>query len=218
MKKSNIIILCISILLTIFASYFIFKRGITKKLIANVNEVMSINKEGKLSSDLPIISMVLNSSGEKVVNTDVAITVSATSNYNIKRLEYSYDLKTWKSLNKNFNSKNINSKLVFTKTMNKDLYIRVVNEKGYKSYAYKTKVNIDKQKPSLTLEKDNDSVKVKASDNDKIDFIQYSKDSINWESEEVFANSIFIVKDAKELVYVRAVDIAGNISDLKKID
>ena len=34
----------------------------------------------------------------------------------------------------------------------------------------------------------------------------------------LFRNGYTFVKDAKELVYVRTVDIAGNISDLKKID
>lgn len=216
MKKSNLIILCISILLTIFASYFIFVSGITKRLIANVNDVLQVNKEGKLTSDLPIINMVLNSSGEKLVNTDVAIIVKATSNYNIKKLEYSYDLKNWTTFNKKFNSKEITTKLVFKKTINSDLYIRVLNDRGYKSYSYKTKINIDKKRPYLNIKKDGNDIFIKSSDNDSIKYIQYSNDGINWDSEEISGNSIILTKNIYDMTYVRAVDVAGNISVVKK--
>lgn len=218
MKKSNLIILCISILLTIFASYLIFVSGITKKLIANVNDVLQVNKEGKLTSDLPIINMVLNSSGEKLVNTDVAIIVKATSNYNIKKLEYSYDLKNWITFNKEFNSKEITAKLVFKKTINSDLYIRVLNDRGYRSYSYKTKINIDKKRPYLNIKKDGNDIIIKSNDNDSIKYIQYSNDGINWDSEEISGNSITLTKNIYDMTYVRAVDMAGNISEVKKVD
>lgn len=218
MKKSNLIILCISILLTIFASYLIFVFGITKKLIANVNDVLQVNKEGKLTSDLPIINMVLNSSGEKLVNTDVAITVKATSNYNIKKLEYSYDLKNWTTFNKEFNSKEITTKLVFKKTINSDLYIRVLNDRGYRSYSYKTKINIDKKRPYLNVKKDDNDIIIKSSDNDSIKYMQYSNDGINWDSEEISGNSITLTKNIYDMTYVRTVDMAGNISEVKKVD
>lgn len=153
MKKVSIFILSISILFTTFVSYFIYKTGITDKLVANINNIIANNKESIIVSDLPIINMVYNSSGEDITNTSVAITVNAKSNYNIVKLEYSYDLKKWISLNKKYNSKNIEEKLLFDKQINKYVYIRVINEMGYKSYAYKTKVNIDKQKPILSINK-----------------------------------------------------------------
>lgn len=217
MKRNNIIILLISILFTIFASYFIFVSGITKKIIANINDVISINKEGKLTSDLPIISMVFNSSGEKLVNTDIAITVKAISNYNIRKLEYSYDLKNWKTYNKYFNSKEISAKLVFNKTINSDLYIRVLNEKGYRSYAYKTHLSIDKDKPYLSVKKDDDLIIIKTGDNDNIRYVQYSNDGINWDNEEISGNSITLTKSVNGINYVRAVDMAGNISNIKRL-
>ena len=218
MKKSNLIILCISILLTIFASYFIFVSGITKKLVANVNDILLVNKEGELTSDLPIINMVLNSSGEKLVNTDVAIIVKATSNYNIKKLEYSYDLKNWTTFNKDFNSKEIIAKLVFKRTTKSNLYIRVLNDRGYRSYAYKTKINIDKDKPYLSIKKDSSDIIIKASDNGSIKYIQYSNDGLNWDSEELSGNKIALAKNASDITYVRVVDMAGNISKVKKVN
>lgn len=218
MKKVSIFILSISILFTTFVSYFIYKTGITDKLVANINNIIANNKESIIVSDLPIINMVYNSSGEDITNTSVAITVNAKSNYNIVKLEYSYDLKNWISLNKKYNSKNIEEKLLFDKQINKYVYIRVINEMGYKSYAYKTKVNIDKQKPILSInKKDNDFIII-ASDNNNLKYLEYSYDSVNWDRYIVNNKKTYSIKIIDKNIYYRAVDEAGNISDIKRLD
>lgn len=218
MKKVSIFILSISILFTTFVSYFIYKTGITDKLVANINNIIANNKESIIVSDLPIINMVYNSSGEDITNTSVAITVNAKSNYNIVKLEYSYDLKKWISLNKKYNSKNIEEKLLFDKQINKYVYIRVINEMGYKSYAYKTKVNIDKQKPILSINKKNNDFIIIASDNNNLKYLEYSYDSVNWDRYIVNNKKTYSIKIIDNNIYYRAVDEAGNISDIKRLD
>lgn len=218
MKKENIIILLIITLFVVLTSYFLYNLGITEKLVGNINSIIEKNNKDISVSDLPVINMVYNSSGQDVTNTNVSITVNAKSNYNIVKLEYSYDLKNWISKDKEYNSKNINDSIIFSDQINKDIYIRVINEKGYKSYAYKTKVNIDKEKPILSIIKKDNDIIINASDNNNLKYLEYSSDLINWNRYIVDNKKTISIKTIDNSIYYRAVDIAGNISDVEIIN
>ena len=120
-------------------------------------------------------------------------------------------MKKWKTID-GFDSKEITHKLVFKKSVNKKLYIKVENEKGYASYPYKTVVKIDKKKPKVSY-KNND---LKLTDNFGLKYIQYSNDKLKWETEEIAGKKLIIDKKIK-YKYLRAVDIAGNISKTKNV-
>ena len=112
-------------------------------------------------------------------------------------MEYSFDLKNWKKIDGSYNTKNVNVKLVFKDDMDKILYIRATNEKGYQSYAYKTAIKIDKTAPKI--------------------IIQYSSDKLNWEDINVSGGEVTITKTFDKGTYLRAVDSAGNISKIKEV-
>lgn len=211
-----IIILVIS-LITLLLSFLIFSKGITDNLLGNLKKLTYINEDKRLASNYPVIKSVINSSDEKFVNTDVVITVNAKSNSKIKSIEYSYNLKKWKTLTKKYNSDMIKAKMIFKKDMNKKLYIRVVNEKGFKSYSYKTYVRIDKTKPKLKVTTNDDELKIVAKDNYLLEKLQYSNDEKEWIDEEVEGNVFKIVKDNFEYKYIRVVDHVGNISDVYEV-
>ena len=218
MSKKNVIIFSVVILFAISVSYFMFEIGVTNKLEGRIYDTKIKIKEGRYTSDLPVINMVINSSGEKIVNDSVALTVKAKSNYNIIRIEYSTDLKNWKTIKKDINSKDIMTKLVFNDSIYGDVYIRVINEEGYRSYAYKTSVKIDKVLPKIRVYKEDNDVVLKASDNIMLSSIQYSNDKLNWEDEKVNAEAIALRKNDINYKYVRVVDSAGNISSIKNIE
>lgn len=213
--KRNFWILVIIIIIIILISYFIFSFGITDKLRGSViqNDNVSI-----VVDDYPRITSVINSSGEKYVNTDIAIIVNASSKYNINKLEYSFDLKKWFNINKKLNSKEINEKIVFSKNMNENLYIRVINEKGLKSYSYKTVLKIDKQIPNIKIIKDNNDIIINANDNVSLSSIQYSNDLMSWAEEEISGNVLTLRKENFSYKYVRVVDTVGNISQVENIN
>lgn len=215
--KRNIFILLIVIIIVISISYLLFFSGLTIKLKASLQN-LTVNNNDANASDLPLIDSVINSSGEQLVNTDVAIIINSSSKYNITKVEYSFDLEDWKKVKGEYDSKSITAKIVFEETMNEKVYIRVENEKGYKSYAYETVVNIDKEKPSISFNKDKNNVVISASDNNIVETIQYSNDKLSWQDEVVSGESITITKDLAKGSYIRAVDAAGNISEVKKID
>lgn len=215
--KRNIFILLIVIMIVISISYLLFFSGLTIKLKASLQN-LTVNNSDANASDLPLIDSVINSSGEQLVNTDVAIIINSSSKYNITKVEYSFDLKDWKKVKGEYDSKNVTAKIVFEETMNEKVYIRVENEKGYKSYAYETVVNIDKEKPSISFNKDKNNVVISASDNNIVETIQYSNDKLSWQDEVVSGESVTITKDLAKGSYIRAVDAAGNISEVKKID
>ena len=209
--KKYIFAFVIIIILIMGISYFTFTSGITKKVVASLRASAVQKKENPGVYNMPVITNVINSSGENFVNTDIAIIINATSNYNIKYIKYSYDMKKWKTID-GFDSKEITHKLVFKKSINKKLYIKVENEKGYASYPYKTVVKIDKKKPKLSYN-NND---LKLTDNYGLKYIQYSNDKLKWETEDIAGKKLIIDKKI-EYKYVRAVDIAGNISKINKI-
>lgn len=216
--KRNVLIFIIVLVIIVFASYFIFTSGTTNKIKGSVERLTATVDQDVNASDLPVINYVVNSSGENLVNTDVAITVNASSMYNINKVEYSFDLDNWQEVKDNINDKEVSVKIVFTKTTNKKVYIRVINEKGYKSYAYETIVNIDKEKPNLSFaQKDND-VLITVSDNIGLSAIQYSNDKINWDEEEMTGEKVTLTKNNFGYKYIRVVDSVGNISNVKEID
>lgn len=215
--KRNILILIIIAILVIIISYVLFASGLTSKLKASIESLDASTNEEVNASDLPIINNVINSSGETLVNTDVALIINASSRYNIVKLEYSNDLKSWKKIKGDLNKKEVNVKLVFSKTMDETIYIRATNDHGYKSYAYATKVMIDKKEPSLKVSKSSSDIIIKASDNDELAKIQYSTDKLNWTDEMVSGESITLRKQLDDEKYIRVVDMVGNISDIKEL-
>jgi len=219
MKKDrrNIIILVIVIIVVIVISYLIFIYGLTDKLKGNAERLTAEVSDGNIS-DLPVINYVVNSSGEELVNTDVALTINATSKYNIDKLEYSFDLENWNEVKDQINDKEINYKLIFTKTGDRKVYIRVQNEKGYKSYVYETKVMIDKKEPEISVAKKDNEVLITATDENGLSSIQYSNNKENWDEDEISGEKVTLRKNNFEYKYIRAIDSVGNISDVKKID
>lgn len=216
--KRNILILIVIIIVVILMSYILFFSGLTDKLKANVQGLDASINNNVNASDLPKIDSLINSSGEAMVNTDVAITINASSKYDIKNIKYSYDLKNWKNIKGDYNKKEVSAKLVFSDTMNEEVYIRVENERGYRSYSAKTIVNIDKEIPKLTIGSKDDDTVIKASDNVSVVSVQYSADKLNWEDINVSGESIVLTRSFNKGTYIRIIDEVGNISKVKKVD
>lgn len=214
--KRNMMILVAIIITVIVISYFIFVYGLTDKLKGNVERLTAEVNDGNVS-DLPVINYVINSSGEKLVNTDVALTINATSKYNIDKIEYSFDLEKWQEIKDAIDDKKISYKLIFTKTDNRKVYIRVQNEKGYKSYAYETKVMIDKKVPVISLTYKDNEVLINAADENGLSSIQYSNDKENWDEEETSGEKVTLRKNDFGYKYIRSIDSVGNISEIKEV-
>lgn len=215
--KKNLFIFIIIIVCVIVFSYFLFFSGITEKLRASATGITaSVDKDVK-KEDLPVINSVINSSGNSVVNSNVVLNVTASSIYKITKVEYSFDLKDWKKISGNFNRNNIDAKIIFTKTMDKKIYIRVTNDHGYRSYPYKTSVKIDKESPVIEIGDFESDTVIKAKDNVEISSIQCSSDKLNWEDFDVSGQEVTITKTLSSGTYLRAVDSAGNISKIKEV-
>lgn len=216
--KKNILVLFLLSMFIILTSYFLFISGTTNKIKASLNKMSKNLNQNANSSYYPVITMVINSSGDRLVNEDVVLTVFAESMYKIDKVYYSYDKKTWYDdvYEANY-GKEANIKLLFTKTMNKTVYVKVENEKGYQSYVYEALVKIDKETPTLKIDVNFDKLSILASDNTGLSSIQYSYDGINWEEENISGKSATINKELFNIKYVRVVDTAGNISDVKKV-
>lgn len=215
--KKNLFIFIIIIVCVIVFSYFLFFSGITEKLRASATGITaSVDKDVK-KEDLPVIKSVINSSGNSVVNSNVVLNVTASSIYKITKVEYSFDLKDWKKISGNFNRNNIDAKIIFTKTMDKKIYIRVTNDHGYRSYPYKTSVKIDKESPVIEIGDFESDTVIKVKDNVEISSIQCSSDKLNWEDFDVSGQEVTITKTLSSGTYLRAVDSAGNISKIKEV-
>lgn len=215
--KKNLFIFIIIIVCVIVFSYFLFFSGMTEKLRASATGITAnVDKDIK-KEDLPVINSVINSSGTSVVNSNVVLNVTASSIYKITKVEYSFDLKDWKKISGNFNRNNIDAKIIFTKTMDKKIYIRVTNDHGYRSYPYKTSVKIDKESPVIEIGNFESDTVIKAKDNVEISSIQYSSDKLNWEDFDVSGQEVTITKTLSSGTYLRAVDSAGNISKIKEV-
>lgn len=215
--KKNLFIFIIIIVCVIVFSYFLFFSGITEKLRASATGITAnVDKDVK-KEDLPVINSVINSSGNSVVNSNVVLNVTASSIYKITKVEYSFDLKNWKKISGNFNRNNIDAKIIFTKTMDKKIYIRVTNDHGYRSYPYKTSVKIDKESPVIEIGDFESDTVIKVKDNVEISSIQCSSDKLNWEDFDVSGQEVTITKTLSSGTYLRAVDSVGNISKIKEV-
>ena len=129
-----------------------------------------------------------------------------------------YDNKKWYSNVYEANyGKEANIKLLFTKTMNKKVYIKVENEKGYQSYAYQAMVKIDKKAPNIKVNKNNNFIMIYLTDNVGLSSVQYSFDGINWDDKEISGKKVTLKKEDFEYKYVRTIDLSGNISDVKEV-
>lgn len=215
--KKNLFIFIIIIVCVIVFSYFLFFSGITEKLRASATGITAnVDKDVK-KEDLPVIKSVINSSGNSVVNSNVVLNVTASSIYKITKVEYSFDLKDWKKISGNFNRNNIDAKIIFTKTMDKKIYIRVTNDHGYRSYPYKTSVKIDKESPVIEIGDFESDTVIKVKDNVEISSIQCSSDKLNWEDFDVSGQEVTITKTLSSGTYLRTVDSVGNISKIKEV-
>lgn len=215
--KKNLFIFIIIIVCVIVFSYFLFFSGITEKLRASATGITAnVDKDVK-KEDLPVIKSVINSSGNSVVNSNVVLNVTASSIYKITKVEYSFDLKDWKKISGNFNRNNIDAKIIFTKTMDKKIYIRVTNDHGYRSYPYKTSIKIDKESPVIEIGDFESDTVIKVKDNVEISSIQCSSDKLNWEDFDVSGQEVTITKTLSSGTYLRAVDSVGNISKIKEV-
>lgn len=215
--KKNLFIFIIIIVCVIVFSYFLFFSGITEKLRASATGITAnVDKDVK-KEDLPVINSVINSSGNSVVNSNVVLNVTASSIYKITKVEYSFDLKDWKKISGNFNRNNIDAKIIFTKTMDKKIYIRVTNDHGYRSYPYKTSVKIDKESPVIEIGDFESDTVIKVKDNVEISSIQCSSDKLNWEDFDVSGQEVTITKTLSSGTYLRAVDSVGNVSKIKEV-
>ena len=215
--KKNLFIFIIIIVCVIVFSYFLFFSGITEKLRASATGITAnVDKDVK-KEDLPVIKSVINSSGNSFVNSNVVLNVTASSIYKITKVEYSFDLKDWKKISGNFNRNNIDAKIIFTKTMDKKIYIRVTNDHGYRSYPYKTSVKIDKESPVIEIGDFESDTVIKVKDNVEISSIQCSSDKLNWEDFDVSGQEVTITKTLSSGTYLRAVDSVGNISKIKEV-
>lgn len=212
-EKRNILILSFVIILVIIFSYLMFISGTTNKLKASINKQKKFNKDVN-ASFYPVIKMVINSSGESLVNSDVALNIIGESIYNIDNVYYSYDGKKWYNNYYSFSSgKKANIKLVFKKSMNKKVYIKIENEMGYQSYPYETTINIDKEKPVIKINTND----ILVSDNYDLSSILLSNDNVNFEEIKISGKKYTLNINEINYNYIKAVDKAGNISDLKKV-
>lgn len=212
-EKRNILILSFVIILVIIFSYLMFISGTTNKLKASINRQKKFNKDVN-ASFYPVIKMVINSSGESLVNSDVALNIIGESIYNIDNVYYSYDGKKWYDDYYSFSSgKKANIKLVFKKSMNKKVYIKIENEMGYQSYPYETTINIDKEKPVIKINTND----ILVSDNYDLYSILLSNDNVNFEEIKISGKKYTLNINEINYNYIKAVDKAGNISDLKKV-
>ncbi len=221
MRKNinNVIILSSIVISIIFISYFLFSKGITNKIQANLIKLNGKLNNNSNMNDHPVITMVINSSGEKLVNEDVALTAIVESKYKVDKAYYSFDMKNWYDKGYDINYKeNTSIKFVFNKSMNETVYIKVENSNGYQSYVYKTIVKIDKKAPIINVSKQNDKIIINALDNVGLASILYSFDGVNWDEKKIEGNSYS--EDLLDInyKYYKAVDMAGNISKIKELN
>ena len=216
--KNKKVVFVLVVIISIISSYFLFNFGITSKLLGAVSGINIKDYSYQNSDNYPSIDLVINSTGEKLVNEDASITLYASSKYKITKFLYSLDKKNYNEFDFDYRNNNYVGKLDFLGTFNSNIYIKVLNEKGYSSYVYETKINIDKQKPTFKYKVVNNSIQVNAKDNFNLSSIQCSKDGYNYEDNLVNGNSLLMVLKRKTCNYIRVVDKAGNISETKKIE
>ena len=216
-KRNIIILICCSIAI-IFISYIMVSSGFTNKLFASVNKLTATVNDSNLSSDYPVIKMVINSTGEEITNGTAAITVFAEGRYKIDKLYYSFDNINWTDKNTSIiPGNNMEGKIVFNDTKYSKLYLIVENEKGYKSYSYETVLYLDNSLPNININKEQGKYFIKLSDDYELKYIQYSNDLNNWHSEEISGKMVTLLRNDIPYKYIRVVDLAGNISKYNEV-
>ena len=225
MKKSKLTIICMILggILLVLCSYLLYSSGTTNMLsdFFNRSKASALN-QNKDVYDYPIINFVINSTGEKVVNTDALIEINATDNVGITKFEYSFDKNKWYD---NFDEvkygNEATARITFDKTIHQTIYISVKNKIGNYSYYYETLVKIDKKRPDIKVQSSENKVNVITKDNNKISKVQVSYDNLNWDTISInstmdtYLNTSIDKPDGN--LYIRAVDIAGNISKVIKV-
>ena len=97
--------------------------------------------------------------------------------------------------------------------MNKKVYIKIENEMGYKSYPYETTINIDKEKPTIKI----NSNDILINDNYELSSILLSNDKENFDEIKISGKKNILNINEVNYKYIKVVDKAGNISELKKV-
>ncbi|MEG2620532.1 MAG: hypothetical protein RSA10_00340 [Bacilli bacterium] len=223
MKKNVFNIICLglsAVLITLF-SYFLYVGGITENISLFLSKIKAnANISENVSSNYPRIDLFVNSSGEKITNEDLVLIVNSSDDIKISKAEYSFDKQRWfDDFDEETYGKESVVKKVFRENIDKKVYLRVTNNKGYSSYVIQTIVNVDKTKPVVNLQKKGNEVLVTAKDNVGITQVQYSYDNLIWND---FTDVKFNGKDVtvnilkEKATFIRVVDKAGNISKIKE--
>lgn len=217
MNNKKIVFIFI-LIASILSSYFLFEFGLTSKLLGAVSGINTEDYSYQNSSNYPSIDLVINSTGEKLVNEEASIVVYASSNYKITKFLYSLDKSNYKEFDFYYEDGKFIGKLDFLGTFNSNIYIKVVNEKNYTSYVYETKINIDKQSPEIDYKIKNNKIHISAHDNLELASIQCSLDGYNYSDNGASNKYSLLVLYNRECNYIRTVDKAGNISEAIKIE
>ena len=144
-KKQTVLFIIIMILIVLFMGYLMSK-DVISKVSSSMNKLKGNYVENKRTYNKPVIFSIINSSGEEKVKEDVALIISVKDDYGIKDIEYSLDNKNWKSIKNVKKQDNVyTGKVVFSKNINKEVYIRAVNKHSIISDYIKTRVIIDKE-------------------------------------------------------------------------
>ena len=216
MNNKKIVFIFI-ILTSLVSSFLLFNLGITSKLLGTITGINAQDYTYQNSNNYPYIDLVINSTGEKLVNEESSIIVFASSKYKITKFLYSLDKQNYKEFDFYYDGDKYIGKLDFLGTFNSDIYIKVENEQKYSSYVYTTKINVDKQKPMIEYNIKNNNIHIYAKDNLKLSSIQCSLDGYNYNDNIINEKNILMILKKESCNYIRTVDKAGNISEVKKI-
>ena len=183
-----------------------------------------LNKDSyKIDKEKPVVKTMTGNPGTWT-NKDVYLTATATEEYSgIDHWQYSNDNKKWMSYTNS--SKNPFKTPAFSTQQN--IYMRAVDKAGnISSKSMSTTLKIDKTKPMKPVLTNptkgnwvNYNFSVKATTKEEgagVAYWQYSYDEKNWTTYKDSATSSFTTtpfsKERNQLVYMRVVDKAGNIS------
>lgn len=141
--RRNFLLLIMLLIISVVSCFTLIQTGALKKIEGNVSNI--IKKENY--NVKPKITMLINSSGENKVDGDVVLTIDATSDVKISKIEYSTDKENWlesDDLTYDKEADKYISRIIFTKNINKTVYVRAVDEYDNESYYQSTVVNIEK--------------------------------------------------------------------------
>lgn len=142
--RKNILVFIILIVFVGIVTYVLYSAGFTKKVLASIENLKGEALLEQKVYSKPEILTIINTSGEKKVNEDVVLFIDVLSDSNVK-IEYSYDMKKWKSVNDVTKDNDVyTGRMVFKKNIQSLVYFRAINEQNKVSDYKKTKVIIDK--------------------------------------------------------------------------